>query len=235
MPRNNEICKSVKYSSTLATCTHETGKLVSIQNNQVVTTSLQVAEFFQKKHCDVLRCIKELDCSQDLREREFAYSFYTRPLPHGGYKKDPMYYIGKDGFVFLVMGFTGKVAAKFKEAYINAFNEMEKKLAGETITEKAMSDLIDKLCGEIEGNMNAQEKKLEKLFGMKAPVSGIFSPVYCRNNTIEERLTDIFATLNNNIMSGMFAWSKLEFIEKKTEGMRKTAAEFASKFLNYYY
>lgn len=101
--------------------------------------------------------------------------------------------------------------------------------------EKAMSDLIDKLCGKIEENMNAQEKKLEKLFGMKAPVSGIFSPVYCRNNTIEERLTDIFATLNNNIMSGMFAWSKLEFIEKKTEGMRKTAAEFASKFLNYYY
>lgn len=34
----------------------------------------------------------------------------------------------KDGFIFLVMGFTGKKAAQFKEAYINAFNQMEKEL-----------------------------------------------------------------------------------------------------------
>lgn len=234
MPKTNEICQGVKYSNTLATCTHETGNLVSVNNNQVVTTSIQVAEFFQRPHKDVLASIRNLECSSGFRERNFSPSCYYRKNGNVT-SKYPMYYLTKDGFVILAMGFTGKVAAKFKEAYINAFNEMEKKLAGETITEKAMSDLIDKLCGKIEGNMNAQEKKLEKLFGMKAPVSGIFSPVYCRNNTIEERLTNIFATLNNNIMSGMFAWSKLEFIEKKTEGMRKTAAEFASKFLNYYY
>lgn len=209
--------------------------LVMVENNHAVTTSLKIAEVFQKPHYDILKSIRSLECSKSFQDGNFSFSFYLRKLPNNATKKEPMYYITRDGFTFLAMGFTGKIAAKFKEAYINAFNEMEKKLAGETITEKAMSDLIDKLCGKIEENMNAQEKKLEKLFGMKAPVSGIFSPVYCRNNTIEERLTDIFATLNNNIMSGMFAWSKLEFIEKKTEGMRKTAAEFASKFLNYYY
>lgn len=209
--------------------------LVSVVNNKVVTTSLQVSKVFEKTHHNVLRDIRNLECSSDFQAFNFESSFYLRKLPNNATKKEPMYYLTRDGFTFLAMGFTGKIAAKFKEAYINAFNEMEKKLAGETITEKAMSDLIDKLCGKIEGNMNAQEKKLEKLFGMKAPVSGIFSPVYCRHNTIEERLTDIFATLNNNIMSGMFAWSKLEFIEKNTEGMRKTAAEFASKFLKYYY
>lgn len=212
-----------------------TNGLVSVVNNKVVTTSLQVSKVFEKTHYNVLRDIRNLECSSDFQAFNFECSFYLRKLPNNATKKEPMYYITRDGFTFLAMGFTGKIAAKFKEAYINAFNEMEKKLAGETITEKAMSDLIDKLCGKIEGNMNAQEKKLEKLFGMKAPVSGIFSPVYCRHNTIEERLTDIFATLNNNIMSGMFAWSKLEFIEKNTEGMRKTAAEFASKFLKYYY
>ena len=31
----------------------------------------------------------------------------------------------KDGFCFLAMGFTGKEAAKWKEAFINAFNQME--------------------------------------------------------------------------------------------------------------
>lgn len=209
--------------------------LVMVENNHAVTTSLKIAEVFQKPHYDILKSIRSLECSKSFQDGNFSFSFYLRKLPNNATKKEPMYYLTRDGFTFLAMGFTGKIAAKFKEAYINAFNEMEKKLAGETITEKAMSDLIDKLCGKIEGNMNAQEKKLEKLFGMKAPVSGIFSPVYCRNNTIEERLTDIFATLNNNIMSGMFAWSKLEFIEKNTEGMRKTAAEFASKFLKYYY
>lgn len=209
--------------------------LVSVVNNKVVTTSLQVSKVFEKTHHNVLRDIRNLECSSDFQAFNFESSFYVRKLPNNATKKEPMYYLTRDGFTFLAMGFTGKIAARFKEAYINAFNEMERKLAGDTITEKAMSDLIDKLCGMIEGNMNAQEKKLEKLFGMKAPVSGIFPPVYCRHNTIEERLTNIFATLNNNIMSGMFAWSKLEFIEKKTEGMRKTAAEFASKFLNYYY
>jgi len=38
------------------------------------------------------------------------------------------YQITKDGFVFLAMGFTGKKAAQFKEAYITAFNDMEAQL-----------------------------------------------------------------------------------------------------------
>lgn len=212
-----------------------TNGLVMVNHDQVVTTSLKIAEVFEKRHCEVLRSIRNNECSAVFQERNFAFSFYLRKLPNNATKKEPMYYITRDGFTFLAMGFTGKIAAKFKEAYINAFNEMEKKLAGETITEKAMSDLIDKLCGKIEENMNAQEKKLEKLFGMKAPVSGIFSPVYCRNNTIEERLTDIFATLNNNIMSGQFAWAKLEKVEKENKEMKRELAKVASKLLNYYY
>ena len=39
----------------------------------------------------------------------------------------------KDGFMFLVMGFTGQKAAQVKEAYINAFNWMSEKL-GRTVT-----------------------------------------------------------------------------------------------------
>ncbi|WP_249411562.1 Rha family transcriptional regulator [Marinomonas sp. A3A] len=39
-----------------------------------------------------------------------------------------MYRITRDGFVFLAMGFTGTKAAQFKEAYINALNQMEKQL-----------------------------------------------------------------------------------------------------------
>ncbi|WXF31053.1 Rha family transcriptional regulator (plasmid) [Pseudomonas aeruginosa] len=34
----------------------------------------------------------------------------------------------RDGFTFLCIGFTGKEAARWKEAYINAFNKMEQAL-----------------------------------------------------------------------------------------------------------
>ncbi|ENX6807224.1 Rha family transcriptional regulator, partial [Escherichia coli] len=43
-------------------------------------------------------------------------------------RKLPMYQITKNGFVFLVMGFTGKKAAAFKEAYIAEFDRMEAEL-----------------------------------------------------------------------------------------------------------
>ncbi|EPX4070212.1 Rha family transcriptional regulator, partial [Shigella flexneri] len=43
-------------------------------------------------------------------------------------EKRPMYQITKNGFVFLVMGFTGKKAAAFKEAYIAEFDRMEAEL-----------------------------------------------------------------------------------------------------------
>lgn len=104
-----------------------TRTLVQSFNEQAVTTSLKVAEVFQRPHKDVLSSIRGLDCSSTLRERNFSLSCYV--VKNGNVsKRNPMYYIGKDGFVFLAMGFTGKIAAKFKEEYINAFNEMEEML-----------------------------------------------------------------------------------------------------------
>lgn len=215
------------------TYSHETTNLVSIQNNQVVTTSLQVADFFQKKHCDVLRCIKELDCSQDLRERDFAFTFYTRPLPHGGYKKDPMYYIGKDGFIFLVMGFTGKVAARFKEAYINAFNEMENKLRGITVKEEEIITYLRSLCEDMDSRMKGNEKQLQERFGTN-PITGITSPLIFCSGPLQRQLKDIFTILNNNILSGQFAWAKLEKIDNENKKIKKELAKVAGKLLNYY-
>jgi len=103
--------------------------LVSIENEQVFTTSLQVAEAFEKRHTDVLRDIKALDCSDDFRQRNFASAEY---LDKQG-KPRKAYRMTKDGFTFLAMGYTGKKAAQFKEAYIRAFNEMEAKLRGDAL------------------------------------------------------------------------------------------------------
>lgn len=42
----------------------------------------------------------------------------------------PYYQITRDGFVLLVMGFTGPEALQFQVAYIERFNEMERRLNG---------------------------------------------------------------------------------------------------------
>ena len=98
--------------------------LVFMHGDKSVTSSRLVANKFGKAHKDVLRAIKHLDCSLDFTERNFAPSGYEGPT--GRMLKE--YIITRDGFTFLVMGFTGKQAAKFKEDYINAFNAMEKAL-----------------------------------------------------------------------------------------------------------
>ncbi|NDI85062.1 Rha family transcriptional regulator [Undibacterium crateris] len=99
--------------------------IVSITNDRAVTSSNLIAEKFGKRHADVLRAISKLECSSEFTERNFALSeFYDSTG-----RKLPCYVIARDGFMFLAMGFTGKDAAKWKEAYIDAFNKMEEELA----------------------------------------------------------------------------------------------------------
>ncbi|EMV7079700.1 Rha family transcriptional regulator [Escherichia coli] len=99
---------------------------IAIVDGQAVTSSLAVADFFSKRHDDVLKKIRILDCSPEFCARNFSVSDYTDCTG----RKLPCYQITRDGFAFLAMGFTGKRAARFKEAYINAFNLMEKSLSG---------------------------------------------------------------------------------------------------------
>lgn len=99
-------------------------KLVFIDNQRPVTDSLIIAESFGKRHADVLRSIELMECSAEFAERNFALSSYTSEQN----KELPKYLITQDGFSFLVMGYTGKEAARFKEMYINEFNRMKSEL-----------------------------------------------------------------------------------------------------------
>ena len=46
--------------------------IVEVDNGKMFTTSLIVAEAFEKEHKDVLRAISNLECSQEFNERNFA-------------------------------------------------------------------------------------------------------------------------------------------------------------------
>lgn len=131
--------------------------LVAVENEHAVTTSLRVAEVFSKQHKDVLKAVKSLDCSEEFRERNFALSKID--YQNGNIKKQlPMYYITRDGFMFLVMGFTGKTAAKWKEAYIKAFNEMEAKIRAEQMA-KAIEEHDRKEAEEYEKLLEREERE----------------------------------------------------------------------------
>lgn len=97
--------------------------LVVIQNKQAVTSSRIVAEKFNKLHKNVLASIKEILAAENSATKFFKETKY---LSRG--KKYIEYFMNRDGFMLLVMGFTGKAAMDIKIAYINAFNEMEAKL-----------------------------------------------------------------------------------------------------------
>nr|WP_080155127.1 Rha family phage regulatory protein [Salmonella enterica] len=110
---------------------------IRIINGQAVTSSLAVADYFIKRHADVIRKIESLECSTLFRKRNFAFTSISVNQPNGGTRKLPCYQITRDGFAFLAMGFTGKRAAQFKEAYINAFNQMEKQLSTPSVLSDA--------------------------------------------------------------------------------------------------
>ena len=98
--------------------------LVEIKDGQPVVNSLKVADKFHKAHKNVLQKIESLDCTPEFGRLNFQPSTYTNRQN----KTVPCYLLTRDGFSFLCMGFTGKEAAKWKEAYIKAFNQMEKAL-----------------------------------------------------------------------------------------------------------
>ncbi|MDB6435672.1 Rha family transcriptional regulator [Blautia wexlerae] len=123
--------------------------LVKSVNGVMVADSLQVADSFGKRHSHVLRAIENLITSLSaeeaavndeewmyekvigstqpqigLSEKYFIPSTYKdstgRELSH--------YWLTRDGFSLLVMGFTGPAALHWKLLYIEAFNKMEQAL-----------------------------------------------------------------------------------------------------------
>lgn len=127
--------------------------LVMMRGRDAVCGSVEVAEHFGKRHQEILYAIEGRKCScggkgcqkcngrgyqqlgimqEDLEisvkshlSKMFKKSFYR----DDGGRKRPIYYMNRDGFSLLVMGFTGKDAVAWKMGYIKAFNRMEQLLA----------------------------------------------------------------------------------------------------------
>lgn len=110
---------------------------VAVHDGKPTVTSLQVAEAFGKEHLNVLRDISNLLVSKEFIELNFESNAYTDTIG----RSLPMYRLTRDGFMILVMGYTGVKAMALKEAYIAEFNRMEAELANRPSI--ALSDFTD--------------------------------------------------------------------------------------------
>ncbi len=135
---NEELIKPVKKRLPKS-------DLVLIQDNQVYTTSLKIAEVFEKRHDHVIRDIRKLmsDLEQILTNPNLGALDSAKPkstnlktwdvksmIIEGNYQDTkgemrPMYYLNRDALTLLVMKFEGLKALEWKLKYITEFNRME--------------------------------------------------------------------------------------------------------------
>lgn len=139
---------------------------VSLHNGRPATTSLEIANFFRKRHADVLRDISNVssNCPEKFSQRNFASADYTDEQG----KPRSLFILYRDGFMLLVMGYTGKKALAVKLAYIEAFNHLEAELAAQR---GAALPEVPHIA--ITPSTTASRKPLEKLVKVWAARGGI--------------------------------------------------------------
>lgn len=135
-------------------------ELVVLENEQVVTTSRNVAENFERNHQHVLEAIDNLTVENSTVKNMFSETTYKNERGRE-YRE---VYMNRDGFILLAMGFTGKKALDFKLKYIEAFNQMEQQLQeiyhiSETaLTNNVMNEILPKITNHIDDRLEMYEE-----------------------------------------------------------------------------
>lgn len=179
-------------------------------NDQAMTSSLLVAKEFGKAHAKVMRDIENLNCSDEFRLANFGDSSFKNEQG----REFSMFTMTKDGFSFLVMGYTGKKAARFKEAYINAFNKMESEIRSSVkpksqleILQMSINQLVEqeRRLSSVERDVAETKKEIAEMkqeriengkLLLEAEVSGNKVPEISMRNKIR-RLVNQYAAATN--------------------------------------
>lgn len=141
-------------------------QMVMASDGQVFTTSKKIAEYFGKTHKNVLRKIKQTisDCPEEFAGLNFEPTDY---IDKNG-DIQPMYKLSKDGYMLLVMSFTGKAAMLIKIKFIQAFNWMYeqinrwKDLGEEAQHRHALKAAKSELKGRLGSQLMNKRKKEKK-------------------------------------------------------------------------
>ncbi|NWK12619.1 Rha family transcriptional regulator [Clostridium cadaveris] len=169
-------------------------ELISIKNHEgeMVVTSREIAENFEKDHKNVIRDIENLIGQLKIEHtpKYFIQAEYQHEQNKQTYKE---YLLTRDGFTLLAMGFTGSKAIEWKLKYIDAFNKMEqalknpfKNMSKELKAIFALDDKtqeLDERIGKLENNMTIDYAQQEELNTLAKKVvvktlGGVDAPAY---------------------------------------------------------
>ena len=149
---------------------------VSLHSGRPATTSLEVAKFFGKRHDNVLRDVDALlsQLPENSLQHNFEETYQEQETPFG-VKQIRVFILYRDGFMLLVMGYTGKKALSMKLPYIEAFNRMEEELARQKESAIPAAPTPDDFTGTLSITPSTTEdrKPLRALVGSWAQVSGL--------------------------------------------------------------
>jgi Rha family phage regulatory protein len=123
--------------------------IITVENGHIFTTSLMVAEKFEKQHKNVLRNIEDIikKCPVPGFSRlNFEPRNYQYKTGKNQFREAPYYIMTRKGFTLLVQSLTGEKAFLWNLAYIEAFDHMEAKLRelGDTEHRALISGLYGK-------------------------------------------------------------------------------------------
>lgn len=158
--------------------------LVIMKNQQVVTTSLQIAADFEKEHKHVMRDIRSLQTDVS----NFGLMFLEGEERDSYNRPRKVFYLNRDGFSLLAMGFTGKKALAFKLKYIEAFNQMEQQIQAPQTVE----DLII-----MQANSMKQIRK--EMTETKQEVSSMKEILSINSNEWRKKVNSILNRIANNM------------------------------------
>lgn len=127
------------------------------KDGQILVSSVDVAENFEKRHKNVIQSIENIRKS----DKGFTgLNFQPSEYEDSSGRVLPSYLMTRDGFTLLVMGFTGYKAQEWKIKYIKAFNAMEARLKEGAAREAALPEAKPDDSGEA-ARLRLREKQAE--------------------------------------------------------------------------
>lgn len=209
--------------------------LVYLKNDEAVCDSLQVAEKFDKQRRNVLQSIDNLIAENSAVKSMLQHSHYKADNGQS-YRK---FYMNRDGFSLLAMGFTGKEALNWKLQYIKAFNQMESFIKEKTtqawaetrragkLTRKAETDTIKKLVEYAKEQGSTHSEKLyvtySKLANKMAGISKRDEATVTQLNNLSLIENIILHVIDTGILTGKHYKEIYQDCKKRLETVKDLA------------
>lgn len=158
-------------------------ELVFVENNEVVTDSLTVADVFGKEHDKVMRDISvQLAKLEEAGEMKFSTANFVGSTYISRGKTYGKYNLTEEAFTIIAMSYTTAEAMKFKVKFIQEFKRMRNELANRNLPSYSIEDPIERAKKWI---LEQTEKKmLEQRLAETEPKATYYDEILKSINTV---------------------------------------------------